>query len=62
VLRTDNDGEFFRNQCEEFYKKCGTKRHNTTPYTPYHNGVAERMNMTLMEIARCMLSGAGLGK
>jgi hypothetical protein len=35
---------------------------NTTPYTPQYNGVAERMNMTLVEKARCKLSGVGLGK
>ena len=28
----------------------------------YQNGVAERMNRTLLERARCMLSNAGLDK
>jgi transposase InsO family protein len=62
VSRTDNGGEFCGNEFEEFCKKCGIARKNTTPYTPQHNGVAERMNMTLMEKARCMLNGVGLGK
>jgi transposase InsO family protein len=62
VLRTDNGGEFMGMNLKEFCKKCGISRKNTTPYTPQHNGVAERMNMTLMEKARCMLSGVGLGK
>ena len=31
-------------------------------YIPQKNGVAERMNMTLLERARCMLSNAGLSK
>jgi transposase InsO family protein len=61
VLRTDNGGEFCRNEFEEFCKKCGIARQKTTPYTPQQNGVAERMNKTLMEKARCMLSGVGLG-
>lgn len=30
--------------------------------TPQQNGVAERMNKTLLERARCMLSNAGLSK
>jgi len=30
--------------------------------TPQQNGVAERMNRTLLERARCMLSNTGLGK
>ena len=33
VLRTDNGGEFCGNEFEEFYKKCGVERKNTTPYT-----------------------------
>jgi hypothetical protein len=33
-----------------------------TPYTPQQNGVVERMNMTLIEKASCMLSGAELGQ
>jgi transposase InsO family protein len=62
VLRTDNGRELCGNEFEEFYKKCGIEMNNNTPYTPHHNGVAERMNKTLMEKARCMLSGVGLGK
>ena len=62
VLRTDNGGEFCRNEFEELCKKCGIARHKTTPYTPQQNGVAERMNMTLMEKERSMLSGAKLGQ
>jgi hypothetical protein len=34
----------------------------TTPYTPHKNGVAERMNKTLMEKSRTMLNGVGLGQ
>ena len=62
VLRIDNGGYFWRNECEEFYNKCGIERNKTNPYTPQYNGVAERMNMTLMEKTRCMPSGARLGK
>jgi transposase InsO family protein len=49
VLRTDNGGEFCRNEFEELCKKCGIARQKTTPYTPQQNGVVERMNKTLME-------------
>jgi transposase InsO family protein len=61
VLRTDNGGEFFGNEFEEFCKKHGIAMQKTTPYTPQHNGVVERMNRTLMEKARSMLSGVKLG-
>jgi transposase InsO family protein len=59
-LRTDNGGQFCGNEFEEFCKKCGIARKKTTPYTPQQNGVAERMNRTLMEKARSMLNGVWL--
>ena len=62
VSRTDNGGEFRGNEFEELCKKCGIARQKTTPYTPQQNGVVERMNRTLMEKARSMLSGAELGQ
>ena len=62
VLTTDNGGEFCKKEFKEFCKKCGIARQNTTPYTPQQNGFAERMNRTLMEKARSMLSGTGLGQ
>ncbi|KAH9650701.1 retrovirus-related pol polyprotein from transposon TNT 1-94-like protein [Citrus sinensis] len=40
----------------------GIKRHFTVRHTPQQNGVAERMNRTLLEKVRCMLSNAGLDK
>eukprot|EP00253_Pinus_taeda_P009271 PITA_09271 len=62
VLRTYNGGELCNKEFEEFCKKCGIARQKTTPYKPQQNGVATRMNKTLMERARSMLSGAGLGQ
>ncbi len=60
VFRTNNGGDFFKKEFEEFRKKCSIKRQKTNPYTPQNNGVAERMNKTLMERERSMLSGVGL--
>ena len=61
-LRTDNGGEYksdpFFDVCQEY----GIVRHFTVRDTPQQNGVAERMNRTLLEKVRCMLSNAGLGK
>lgn len=62
MTRTNNGGEFCSNEFEEFYNKCGIAWQKTTPYTPQQNGVVERMNKTLMESARSMLSGARLGQ
>ena len=62
ALRTDNGGEFCKKEFEEFCKKCGIAQQKTTPYTPQKKRVAERMNRTLMEKERSMLSGTGLGQ
>ncbi|KAH9679291.1 retrovirus-related pol polyprotein from transposon TNT 1-94-like protein [Citrus sinensis] len=40
----------------------GIKRHFTVRHTPQQNDVAERMNRTLLEKVRCMLSNVGLDK
>jgi transposase InsO family protein len=44
VLGTNNDGEFYGREFDQFCKKCGITCQNTTPYTPQQNGVSERMN------------------
>ena len=61
-LRTDNGLEFCSTEFNQFCKDAGIARHHTIRYTPQQNGVAERMNQTLLERARCMLSNAGLEK
>jgi len=57
VLRSDRGGEFmsgvFANVCEN----AGIKRQLTAPYTPQQNGVVERRNRTVVEMARSMLKG-----
>ena len=40
----------------------GIKRHRTVVHTPQQNGLAERMNRTILERVRCMLLGAHLPK
>ncbi|KAJ4967885.1 hypothetical protein NE237_014586 [Protea cynaroides] len=61
-LRTDNGLEFCSSEFNKFCTDSGIVRHCTVRHTPQQNGVAERMNMTLMERARCMLSNSGLEK
>ena len=58
-LRTDNRMELCFMEFDQFCKNERIVRHRTVRYTPQQNGVAERMNMTLLERARCMLSNVG---
>jgi len=59
-LRTDNGLEFCSGDFNELCTNHGIDRHKTIPRNPQQNGVAKRMNMTLFERARCMLSNVGL--
>ncbi|KAE8664469.1 hypothetical protein F3Y22_tig00112762pilonHSYRG00050 [Hibiscus syriacus] len=61
-LRTDNGGEYKSDPFFDVFHEYGIVRHFTVRNTPQQNGVAERMNRTLLEKVRCMLSNAGLGK
>lgn len=60
-LRTDNGLEFCNHKFDKLCKESGVKRHHTCTYTPQQNGVAERMNRTIMDKVRSMLSETGLG-
>jgi len=60
ILRTDNGLEFCNLKFDEFCKQNGIERHRTCTYTPQQNGVAKRMNRTLMEKVRCLLNESGL--
>ena len=55
VLCTDNGGEFTSTKFEEFLKSKGIRHERTIPKTPEQNGVAERLNQTLVETVRSML-------
>ena len=50
-LRTDNGLEFVKDEFTSFCKKFGIVRHRTCAGRPQQNGVAERMNRTLLEKA-----------
>ena len=55
TFRSDNDREFTSNEFKELCRDSGIKRELTTPYNPKQNGVAERKNRTIIEVARAML-------
>ncbi|KAG7563872.1 Integrase catalytic core [Arabidopsis suecica] len=59
-LRSDGGGEFTSSEFNDFCDKEGIERQVTVPYSPQQNGVAERMNRSLMEMARTLLADQGL--
>ena len=62
MLRSDNGGEYCSNEFETFLRDAGIVHQKTVPYTPQQNGVAERMNRTLIEMTRCMIHDAQVPK
>ncbi|KAI5336607.1 hypothetical protein L3X38_015875 [Prunus dulcis] len=60
TLRSDQGGEFSSNVFENFLKENGIKHQFTARYTPQQNGVAERKNRTIMELARSMLKAKAM--
>ena len=60
VICSDNGGEYTSAKFEDYLKSEGIRHERTVPKTPEHNGVAERMNRSLVETVRSMLTDAKL--
>ena len=55
VLRTDGGGEYTSKVFEKFCEDNGIVHEVIAPYTPQHNGLAERRNRSLLDMTRSML-------
>ncbi|GKA93667.1 putative ribonuclease H-like domain-containing protein [Tanacetum coccineum] len=60
IIRSDNGTEFKNRVMLEFCGEKGIKQEFSNARTPQQNGVAERMNRTLIEAARTMLADSHL--
>ena len=54
--RLDGGGEYFSNEFSSFLRKHGIERQFSCKYTPQKNGVAERKNRHIVEIARALMA------
>ena len=61
AIRADNGGEY-QGQFEEYCRSKGIRLKFTVRKTPELNGLAERMNRTIMERVQSMLAHAKLPK
>ena len=59
-LRTDRGGEFISKPFWSYCKEKGIKRQLTVRQSPQQNGIAERKNRSIVEVARSMLKAKGL--
>ncbi|KAI5344347.1 hypothetical protein L3X38_012224 [Prunus dulcis] len=54
-LRSDRGGEFLSSEFNKFCDEFGIQRQLTIAYSPQQNGVVERKNRTVVEMAKSML-------
>lgn len=54
-LRTDRGGEFISTDFIQFCENLGIERQLTVAYSPQQNGIADRKNRTIVEMAKCMI-------
>ena len=62
TLRSDNSGEYKSDPFLQFCRDHGIRRHFIVRETSQQNGVAERLNRTLLEKVRCMMTQSGLSR
>ncbi|KAK8918644.1 hypothetical protein KSP39_PZI022152 [Platanthera zijinensis] len=62
VLRTDRGGEYTSWLFDSFCKENVISHQLTAAYSPQQNGVAERKNLTIMNMTRSMVKEKGLPK
>ncbi|WVZ90110.1 LOW QUALITY PROTEIN: hypothetical protein U9M48_036440, partial [Paspalum notatum var. saurae] len=55
AIRSDNDEEFRNSRFKSFCRDQGLEHQFSSPYTSLQNGIVERKNRTLDEMARMML-------
>ena len=59
-IRYDKEGEYIKREFRHYYELEGIRMEHSVPYTPWHNGVAERKNISLKEMATCLLQAKNL--
>lgn len=61
-IRCDNGGEYSSNHFKQFCRSRGIQLEYTMPYSPQQNGIAERMNRTLIDKVRTKFAETNLPK
>jgi transposase InsO family protein len=59
-FRSDGGGEYISKRFKDICKSRGIVVDGSIPYSPQQNGISERMNRTLVEMARSMIYHANI--
>ena len=54
-IRSDNGGEYVNHRFNKYCSDRGIIHQTSVPYNPQQNGLAERMNRTIVEMSRSMM-------
>ena len=60
VLISENGGEYVKSDFIQYCADAGIQMQHSIPYTPQQNGVLERKNRSLKEMATCMMEAKTL--
>ena len=60
ILTSDNGGEYVKYKFIQYCEYAGIQMQHSIPYTPQQNGVVERKNRSLKEMATCMMEAKNL--
>ena len=55
ALKLDIGGDYITREFQQLCASTGLKMQHLVPYTPQQNGIAKRKNVSLKEIATCLL-------
>ncbi len=61
-FRSDGGGEYINKPFKTFCAEAGIIMEQTAPYSPVQNGIAERINQTLLEHMRAMIFSKNISK
>lgn len=62
VFRIENDKEYLENKFQKYVDDNRILRQTTSVYYPQQNGIAERKNRHLMEVARSLMFATNVPK
>ena len=60
TIKTDNGGEFVNNDMSDLFLHQSVTHEKSSPYSPFQNGIAERSNRTIFELASTIMTDANI--
>ena len=59
-IKSDNGTEFVNNELNDLFLHNNIYQQTSSPYSPFQNGIAERSNRTIFELAACLLTDSNV--